>query len=114
MRRVPDQGEIWMVSLDPARGHEQRGFRPVFVLSQALFTRTTGIVIAAAITQGGDRARIAGFAAPLGGFGFKTQGAVVVSHVRELDFTERGARFVEATNDTIVDDVMARFGAIFS
>ena len=103
-----------MVLLDPVQGHEQSGFRPVFVLSQALFTRTTGIVIAAAITQGGEHARVAGFAAPLNGFGFKTQGVVVVSHVRELDFKARGARFVEATNDTIVDDVMARFNAIFS
>jgi mRNA interferase MazF len=29
----PDRGEIWLVDLDPVRGHEQAGRRPALVVS---------------------------------------------------------------------------------
>lgn len=33
----PSRGEIWLVDLDPTRGHEQAGRRPVLVISVNLF-----------------------------------------------------------------------------
>ncbi len=33
----PYRGEIWMVNLNPVRGHEQAGFRPCLVVSVDLF-----------------------------------------------------------------------------
>jgi mRNA interferase MazF len=33
----PSRGEVWMVSLDPAKGREQAGKRPALVLSVDLF-----------------------------------------------------------------------------
>lgn len=31
--KVPQRGEVWLVSFDPTRGHEQAGARPAVVLS---------------------------------------------------------------------------------
>ena len=33
----PSRGEIWLVNLNPARGHEQAGIRPVLVISVDTF-----------------------------------------------------------------------------
>jgi len=35
----PSRGEIWLADLDPTRGHEQTGRRPVLVVSEDLFNR---------------------------------------------------------------------------
>ncbi len=45
------RGEIRWVDLDPARGHEQAGLRPVLVLSHDIFNERSGTVIAVAITS---------------------------------------------------------------
>ncbi len=36
---LPRRGEIWLVDLDPTRGHEQAGKRPVLVISEDLFNQ---------------------------------------------------------------------------
>lgn len=47
----PCRGEIWMVDLSPARGHEQAGRRPGFVISVDQFNHgPSGIVILIPIT----------------------------------------------------------------
>jgi len=45
------RGEIYWADLDPVRGREQAGFRPVLVLSHDLFNRRSGTVIAMAVTS---------------------------------------------------------------
>ena len=68
------RGEIWLVSLDPASGHEQKGRRPVLVVSPEAFNRVTKVPIILPITSGGSFARMAGFAVSLTGAGTKTTG----------------------------------------
>lgn len=34
---APSRGEVWMVDLDPTKGHEQAGRRPGLVVSVDLF-----------------------------------------------------------------------------
>lgn len=45
------RGEIYWADLDPVRGHEQAGLRPVLILSNDLFNRRSGTVIAMALTS---------------------------------------------------------------
>ncbi|HVA51277.1 MAG TPA: type II toxin-antitoxin system PemK/MazF family toxin [Pirellulales bacterium] len=45
------RGEIWWADLDPVRGREQAGLRPVLVLSHDVFNRRSDTVIAVAITS---------------------------------------------------------------
>ena len=67
---------IWLVRLDPAEGHEQKGRRPVLVVSPEVFNRVTKVPVVVPITSGGNFARMAGFAVPLTGTGTKTSGVV--------------------------------------
>lgn len=39
------QGEIWMAILDPIKGSEQAGFRPILVFSGNLFNTHTPLII---------------------------------------------------------------------
>ncbi len=50
------RGEIWWADLDPVRGREQAGIRPVLVISQDIFNERSGTVIALAITSQPPRA----------------------------------------------------------
>ncbi|HFC11737.1 MAG TPA: type II toxin-antitoxin system PemK/MazF family toxin [Anaerolineae bacterium] len=34
---VPSRGEIWVANLNPTRGHEQAGWRPVLIMSTNTF-----------------------------------------------------------------------------
>jgi mRNA interferase MazF len=45
------RGEIWWANLNPTRGHEQSGIRPVLIISQDAFNRHSGTVIALALTS---------------------------------------------------------------
>ena len=51
------RGEIYWADLNPVRGREQAGLRPVLVLSQDIFNRRSDTVIAMAITSQPQRAR---------------------------------------------------------
>lgn len=50
------RGEIVWADLDPVRGHEQAGQRPVLVLSHDVFNERSGTVIALAVSSQEPRA----------------------------------------------------------
>jgi len=50
------RGEIRWADLNPVRGHEQSGLRPVLILSHDIFNERSGTVIAVAITSQPQRA----------------------------------------------------------
>jgi len=45
------RGEVRWAELNPTRGHEQAGRRPVLILSQDIFNKRSGTVIAMALTS---------------------------------------------------------------
>lgn len=79
-------GEIWRVSLDPTAGHEQRGTRPVLIVSAEAFNRVTGMPVVVPVTTGRDFARRRGFAVALDKAGTRTTGAIRCDQPRALDF----------------------------
>ena len=50
------RGEVRWADLNPVRGREQAGHRPVLVLSQDVFNQHSGTVIAVALTSQEQRA----------------------------------------------------------
>ena len=50
------RGEIYWADLDPVRGREQGGRRPVLVVSHDIFNERSGTVIAMAVTSQPQRA----------------------------------------------------------
>jgi mRNA interferase MazF len=45
------RGDIWWADLNPVRGHEQAGIRPVLIISHNVFNDRSGTVIAVALTS---------------------------------------------------------------
>ncbi len=50
------RGDIVWADLDPTRGNEQSGRRPVLVISQSIFNERSGTIIAIALTSQEPRA----------------------------------------------------------
>ncbi|MFM8607769.1 MAG: type II toxin-antitoxin system PemK/MazF family toxin [Hyphomicrobiales bacterium] len=109
-----DRGEIWLVSLEPVLGKEQQGRRPVLIISPKRFNDVTGVPIVLPITTGGNFARVQGFAVSLMGAGTETTGVVRCDQPRALDLKARNGKKLEQLPASIVEDVLARVGAIFS
>ena len=107
------RGEIWLVSLDPTSGHEQKGRRPVLIVSPEPFNRVTKLPVILPITSGGKFARTAGFAVPLTGAGTKTTGIIRCDQPRALDLAARGGRKLESISDAVMDEVLAKISPIF-
>ena len=108
------RGEIWLVSLDPTAGHEQRGTRPVLIVSPAPFNELTGTPVVVPITTGGSFARRRGFAVLLDDAGTRTTGAIRCDQPRVLDLGARKGRLLETVPEAIVDEVLARLAAILA
>ena len=108
-----ERGEIYLVSLDPTAGHEQRGKRPVLIISPGKFNRLTGVPVVLPITTGGGFARMAGFAVSLSGAGTRTTGVVRCDQPRALDLRARGAKRLEAVPDDIIDEVLSKVSPLF-
>ena len=105
------RGDIYLVSLDPTEGREQRGSRPVLVVSPAAFNEATKLPVICPITSGGDFARRIGFAVPV--TGIKTTGVVRCDQPRVLDLGARNARKVDTLPASIMEEVLAKLAPIF-
>ena len=85
------RGDVVWAALDPVRGREQAGRRPVLILSHEVFNERSGTVIAAAITSEPPRA---GFplTVALKSEDLPKRSWVKVSQVRTLSTTRLGRR----------------------
>ena len=105
------RGDIYLVSLDPTEGHEQRGYRPVLVVSPAEFNDATKLPVILPITTGGEFARRIGFAVPISGI--TTTGIVRCDQPRVLDLHARNGRKVDTLPQILMDEVLAKVVTIF-
>ncbi len=85
------RGEIRWADLNPVRGHEQAGMRPVLILSHDVFNERSGTVIAVALTSQPQRA---GFPLTLELHAEKLpkKSWVKISQIRTLAIERIGAR----------------------
>ncbi len=106
-----NRGDIYLVSLDPTKGREQLGNRPVLVVSATAFNAATRLPVVCPITKGGEFAKRIGFAVPI--TGITTTGVVRCDQPRVLDLSTRQARKVDTLPSHILDEVLARMVTIF-
>lgn len=94
------RGEIRWADLDPVRGHEQAGHRPVLVLSHDVFNERSGTVIAVAVTSQEPRA---GFPLTLESQadGLTQRSWIKISQVRTLSTDRIGRRLARASEEEI-------------
>ena len=92
--------DIRWADLNPVRGHEQAGMRPVLVLSHDVFNERSGTVIALAMTSQEPRA---GFPLTLESRapGMTKRSWVKISQIRTLAVERMGRRLGRASTDEL-------------
>ncbi|GAB7026574.1 type II toxin-antitoxin system PemK/MazF family toxin [Geotalea toluenoxydans] len=90
------RGDIRWADLNPVRGNEQAGMRPVLILSHDVFNSRSGTVIAVAITSQPQRA---GFplTLKLASPALPKQSWVKISQIRTLSVERIGKKIAEAS-----------------
>ena len=90
------RGEIRWADLNPVRGSEQAGLRPVLIISHDIFNERSGTVIAVAITSHPQRA---GFplTLELGSKDLPKKSWVKISQIRTLAVERIGKKLGRAT-----------------
>lgn len=94
------RGEVRWADLNPTRGREQSGLRPVLILSHDVFNERSGTVIAMAITSQAPRA---GFplTLELAGVKLPKRSWVKISQVRTLSVERLGKRLGRVTPEDL-------------
>lgn len=94
------RGDVRWAELDPVRGHEQAGRRPVLVLSHDVFNDRSGTVIALALTSHEPRA---GFPLTLESkaMGLTKRSWIKMSQIRTLSVDRIGARVARASEEEL-------------
>ena len=95
------RGEIRWADLNPVRGHEQAGERPVLVLSHDVFNERSGTVIAVALTSQEPRA---GFPLTMEilARGLPKRSWVKISPIRTLSTERIGRRLARVSDEDLV------------
>ena len=94
------RGDVHWADLNPTRGREQAGQRPVLILSHDVFNERSGTVIAVALTSQPQRA---GFplTLELTAPGLPKRSWVKISQIRTLAVERIGERLARATPEDI-------------
>ena len=94
------RGEIRWADLNPVRGHEQAGRRPVLVLSHDVFNERSGTVIAMAVTSQEPRP---GFPLTLESRadGLTKRSWIKISQVGTLSVDRIGPRLARASEEEV-------------
>lgn len=94
------RGDIRWADLDPVRGHEQAGRRPVLVLSHDVFNERSETVIAVAVTSQEPRA---GFPLTLESHasGLPKRSWIKISQIRTLSIDRLSQRIGRASEEEL-------------
>jgi len=94
------RGDIRWADLNPVRGHEQAGQRPVLIVSHDVFNERSGTVIAIAMTSNEPRA---GFPLTLESraAGLAKRSWIKISQIRTLSVDRIGRRLARASEEEL-------------
>ena len=96
------RGEIWLADLNPTRGSEQAGTRPVLIFQNDLINKYTTTVLAIPFTTNLRRASLPSCVLVLKGEGGLTSDSVALCHqLRVLDKTRLHKKLGEVNPETI-------------
>jgi mRNA interferase MazF len=106
---APTAGGIYKVSLDPTLGHEQRGYRPVLVVSPLKYNSKSGLALACTITS-----QLKGYPFEVQLSAGKLEGAVLVDQVRALDWRARKFLYIDKLDEHALEEVRAKLLALLN
>ena len=99
-RYVPDAGDIVWLDFDPLAGREQAHRRPALVLTELNYNRASGLVVVCPLTS---RRKPYPFALPV--VVDRVEGAVLVDHLKSMDWKARSVAFHSKADPTLLTRV---------
>jgi len=100
---IPDKGDLVWVSLDPSLGHEQKGRRPVLVLSPRGYNKVSELCLAVPITS-----HKKGYPFEYEFTGSKLSGIILVDQIRSVSFKDRKVQKIEKIKNDALRGVLAK------
>ena len=103
------RGDVVYLDFDPQAGHEQRGRRPAFVVSDDSFQKYTDLILVCPVTN-----RDSGYPLHVAlEEGCRTTGFVMCEQIKSVDPTARHAEFFEHASEAMVDRIMEIIATFF-
>lgn len=99
---IPEKGDIVYVDFNPTKGHEQKGFIPALVVSNAIFNKYTKMVMLCPITSNEKDFPTHYLLRDTK----KVKGSALCEHVRSIDYEVRNIKFVEKCSDTDIKSIL--------
>jgi mRNA interferase MazF len=106
------RGDILWADLDPVRGHEQAGKRPVLILSHDIFNARSGTVIAVILTSQPQKAGYP-LTYELSHMKLPKRSWIKISQIRTLSVKRLGKRVAQVSTDdmdTTIDGLLEIIG----
>ncbi|WP_334330517.1 type II toxin-antitoxin system PemK/MazF family toxin [Companilactobacillus sp. HBUAS59699] len=103
------QGDIVKVNFNPTHGHEQKGFRPVLIVSNHLVQKNSNIWLCCPISH---TKRDFPLYVDIPDY-LKTDGKILLDQIRSLDLSDRGCEYVESLREADLQDILAYIKLIF-
>lgn len=82
---IPDRGDLVWLDFNPARGHEQAGYRPALVLSNANYNGRSGLAVVCPIT---NQVKNYSFEVQLPS-GLEITGVILTDQIKSIAWLER-------------------------
>ena len=106
--RVPMQGDIIKINLNPKKGHERAGYRPYICLSNKIISDYANIAIFAPISN-----TKRGYPLYIPLRKTKTTGSVLLDQLVTIDYNARNFRFVEAIPSALLRQILSIMVMVF-
>jgi mRNA interferase MazF len=104
---IPRAGDIIWLDFDPQAGRKQAKRRPALVITERSYNQASGLVIVCPLTS---RRKPYPFALPA--IVGKVEGAVLVDHLKSLDWAARHAAFHSKADAALLPKVRAYLGVL--
>ncbi len=104
---IPQAGDIVWLDFDPQAGREQAKRRPALVVTDQGYNRASGLAIVCPLTS---RRKPYPFALPANLD--KVEGAVLVDHIKSMDWKARKATFHSKANPALLTKVRTYLGVL--
>lgn len=101
---VPEAGDLVWLTFDPQTGREQRGRRPAVIVSPRIYNARSELAVVCPITSN-VKGRMFEVTVPPGG---RIEGAVLVNHLKSLDWKERRAQFAGKLDEDTLEEIRER------
>jgi mRNA interferase MazF len=108
MVKIPLQGDIYKINLDPKKGHEQAGYRPYICLSHKLISDYANIAVFAPISS---TKREYPLYIPLANA--KTHGVVMLDQLVTIDYNARPVKYIETVSPVLIAELLEKAKLVF-